>query len=75
MPSRRSVRSELSHVKGFGERALCSSTPHVSPFTSRLHQCPPIGKNDTAIETAIRTMMIHSSTSMRRVVARFDILL
>ena len=38
-------------------------------------QGPPIGKKDTAMEIAISTMMIHSSTSMRRVVARFDILL
>ncbi len=37
-------------------------------------QCPPMGKNDTAMETAIRTMMIHSSTSMRRLVVRSDIL-
>ena len=38
------------------------------------HQCPP-GTNDTAMDTAIKTIMIHSSTSIRRVVARFDILL
>jgi len=37
-------------------------------------QCLPMGKNDNAMETAIRTMMIHSSTSMRRVVVRSDIL-
>lgn len=30
-------------------------------------QCPPIGRNDTAVGTSIRTMIIHSSRSMRRV--------
>ena len=38
-------------------------------------QWPPRGINDTAMETAIKTIMIHSNTSMRLVDARFDILL
>lgn len=40
----------------------------------RLAQWLLNGINDTAIEMAISTMIIHSRTSMRRVVARLDIL-